>query len=343
VPLLLVLTTIALLIPVSYSYRDTWPPNKAVVPLGLTPEIVSRGRLEPKAGIFSVAAFSIAPTVALGDVLVVEGQTVKKGDVVATLRNRDEAQAVLENAKADLTVAERRLEQVRRPYKDSTVTALEATVRAREADLALAEAQRRRGDVLYHGGVASEETRDMRVADVARGQATLEEARARLQAETEVAETDIQVAEAQLAAARAHLRSAQSEVELTEIRAPTDGVVLKIHAKAGELASRGPIMDIGDIAAPKIVAEVDERLVPRLRLGQRVRVSIRGDDREWPATISKIGSEILSQVRAPADAVTGAGDRIVEVEATFAASEELPRVAGLEMLVRIEVSPASKP
>ena len=342
-PLLIVLAAIAYLVPLAYSLRETRPLQEVPPAAGRGVDIVVRGRLEPRAGIFSVAAFSIAPTVAVGDVLVVEGQEVKKGDIVAVLRNRDEAQAALEVAKADLAVAERRLDQVRRPYKDSTITALKATVRAREADLVLAETQHRRGTTLFAGGVASAETRDVRAADVDRGRANLEEARAKLQAEQEVAAPDILLAEAQVAAARVRLQSAQADLELTQIRAPADGTVLKIHAKAGELVSHGPILDIGDIAAPKIVAEVGERLIPRLRVGQRARISVRGDEREWTATISRIGGKILSQARAPADAVTGAGGRIVEVEGAIDPSEQLPRVAGLELLVRIEAPPAAKP
>ena len=177
-PLLIVLAAIAYLVPLAYSLRETRPLEGPPPAAGRGSDIVVRGRLEPRAGIFSVAAFSIAPTVAVGDVLVVEGQEVKKGDVVAILRNRDEAQAALEVAKADIAVAERRLEQVRRPYKDSTITALKATVRAAKpiwpsqkpnATVAirfLQEAWHRR-----RRGMCAR-------ADVERGRANLEEARA---------------------------------------------------------------------------------------------------------------------------------------------------------------------
>jgi HlyD family secretion protein len=147
---------------------------------------------------------------------------------------------------------------------------------------------------------------------------------------------EVMLAEAEVAAARARVQGALEELALTEIRSPVDGVVLKIRAKAGELVSYRQIMDIGNISAPKIVAEVDERLVPNLRLGQSVRVSLRGQRVEWHGTISRIGNVVLAQMRPSADTVTGTGGRIVEVEAVLSNASGLPPVAGLELLVRIQ-------
>ena len=113
----------------------------------VTPDdIVVRGRLEPSEGVYELAAFSIAPTTAVGEILVSEGQSVSKGQIVATLRSRAQAAAGVETAKAALVVAERRLELTRRPYKDSVINAQQATVQARIADVGLAQSQLGRGE-----------------------------------------------------------------------------------------------------------------------------------------------------------------------------------------------------
>jgi HlyD family secretion protein len=204
------------------------------------------------------------------------------------------------------------------------------------ADVGLAQSQLNRGEMLHQRGVASDEVREIRRAELSRAQARLEEARAQLQATTEVPSREIMLAESEVAAAKARLHAAKEELALSEIRSPVDGVVLKIRAKSGELVSHRQIMDVGNINTPKIIAEVDERLVPSLRLGQTVRASLRGQQAEWSGTISRIGSVVLAQTRPSADTVTGTGGRIVEVEAVLSNASGLPPVAGLELLVRIQ-------
>jgi hypothetical protein len=95
-------------------------------------------------------------------------------------------------------------------------------------------------------------------------------------------------------------------------------------------------LEIGDIARLKIVAEVDERLIPRVRIGQPVRASVRGLEGVWAASVSGIGKVVLAQTRPTPDTVTGPGGRIVEVDAELTDAAGLPPIAGLELLVRIQ-------
>jgi multidrug efflux pump subunit AcrA (membrane-fusion protein) len=92
----------------AYETRDRWK-GETSAPVPAPEDIVVRGRLEPSEGVYELAAFSIAPTTAVGEILVSEGQTVAKGQIVATLPSRAQAAAGVESAKAALVVAERRL------------------------------------------------------------------------------------------------------------------------------------------------------------------------------------------------------------------------------------------
>ena len=201
----------------AYETRGLWNKNDRSA-LSVTPDdIVVRGRLEPSEGVYELAAFSIAPTTAVGEILVSEGQSVSKGQIVATLRSRAQAAAGVESAKAALVVTERRLELTRRPYKDLVIDAQQATVQARIAEVGLAQSQLGRGEQLHQRGVASDEMREIRRAEVSRAQARLEEARAQLQATTEVPSREIMLAESEVAAAKARLHGAMEELALTEI------------------------------------------------------------------------------------------------------------------------------
>ena len=99
-------------------------------------------------------------------------------------------------------------------------------------------------------------------------------------------------AEGQLNVARAELLLAEAAVEKRTIRAPIDGSVLQVNAKAGELVepfATRPLVLLGEISILRVRAEWDERDIREIRIGQRVAVrttAFRG--REFAGKISFI-------------------------------------------------------
>ena len=98
--------------------------------------------------------------------------------------------------------------------------------------------------------------------------------------------------EGELNVAHAEWRVAQAALEKTQVRAPVDGVVLQVDAKAGELAvpaAGPPIMSIGDVSALRVRAEVNEQDLGRIRLGQAVLVRAGAfHGREFDGRVSSI-------------------------------------------------------
>jgi len=302
-------------------------------------EIVARGRLEPRDGVYEVAAYTLAPTASLGQVFVKENDVVAKGDLLATLGNHQQIKTQLAVADAALQVAERNLEFVRRPYKNETIVALQATINARAADVELARRRLQRSEELIRKQVMSLDDHEARVATVDRADALLREADARLKAEKEVSETELQKAIAQVTESKARLLDTEEQLALTMVRAPSDGTILKIHAKAGEMVSGRPIIELGNLQQPRAVAEVDERFISEVRPGQKAQIALPGGKRSWTATIQRVRSLVLDISRTPSNnAVTARGGRIVEVELTFDDIDGLPRISGLELIVRIRKS-----
>lgn len=81
--------------------------------------------------------------------------------------------------------------------------------------------------------------------------------------------------EASLTGSRAELSLAEAAIERTRIRAPFDGTVLQMNAKVGEtVAPAGELAMIvfGDVSRLQVRAEVEERDVAKIRVGQRVVV-----------------------------------------------------------------------
>ena len=79
--------------------------------------------------------------------------------------------------------------------------------------------------------------------------------------------TDIVVAEADLAEAKAAVTVAQSSLGLTELRAPSDGQILKIVTYAGEQPGDHGVLLFGNTGAMQIKAEVDISEVAHVHVG----------------------------------------------------------------------------
>ena len=98
--------------------------------------------------------------------------------------------------------------------------------------------------------------------------------------------------EGQLNIARSDLWIANVELEKLKLRAPTAGMVLQVKAKVGELAapsSPEPLVVLGDMSALQVRAELDERDIGRIHLGQAVMVHANAfPDREFAAKVSAI-------------------------------------------------------
>lgn len=81
--------------------------------------------------------------------------------------------------------------------------------------------------------------------------------------------------EAQLNIARAERTVARAAVDKMTIRAPIAGTVLQVNIKVGETAipsSAQPLLLIGDVSALRVRAELDDRDVGNIKIGQPVVV-----------------------------------------------------------------------
>jgi HlyD family secretion protein len=104
--------------------------------------------------------------------------------------------------------------------------------------------------------------------------------------------------EAALAAIRAEVSIADAALERTRIRAPSAGTVLQLFARAGETATPSPeniLVTVGNLASLRVRAELEERDIGKVRLGQAAIV--RSD--AFPGKDFEGAVASLSQVLAP--------------------------------------------
>ncbi|HKE29368.1 MAG TPA: efflux RND transporter periplasmic adaptor subunit [Bryobacteraceae bacterium] len=273
------------------------------------------GRIEPEGGLIHVAgSYILGHPPVIERVAVREGDNVRRGAVLALLSGQEQLGAALEQAKAQTAVAKARLDQVRAGVRKADLAAQQSEIARIEAKMESAQAEFRRYDVLRKSDDVTASELDARRAGAIVAERELEESRRRLQSLEEVPASDVKLAEAQLEASAAAEMRAQRELEMTVVRAPVDGRILKIHSHPGEEAQSEGILDLRQAGPMYVIAEVYETDIPRVRPGQRATIS--GDLLATPlnGTVQLIGSTVRAAAVIPGDPASFSDARIVEVK-----------------------------
>ena len=199
----------------------------------------------------------------VAQVRVMEGTQVRQGDVLVQLES-DELRAALAQAVAAERQAKARLEGLRSTGR----TAAQAARAQADASLQAASASLARVQQLVAEGFYSPAQLDeaRRAVDVARAQQL--GAQAQLQA-TADAGTEVAQAQAQLALAQAATVAAQARLAQATLVAPADARVLVREVEPGQIVQPGKALLSLALAGPtQLVAQVDERFLEQLQLGQ---------------------------------------------------------------------------
>ena len=257
--------------------------------------VAGPGLVEP---LFESVKVGAELTGKLQSVLADEGDTVKRGQVLAVLVNDDYRAAVLA-AQANLADKRASLQKVMHGARQQERAEALAAVNEAEANMKNAQADMQRREMLYQKGVVSREETDnfenqYKVAK-ARYDAALEHYRL---IDAEARSEDVSMGQAQVRLAQAQLAEDEARYEKTFIRSPLNGVILRRHHRAGEnvVSSNGnpdPVFTLGDCKVLRVRMDVDEADVASLRLGERAYVSARAyGNRKFWGKVVQIGAQL---------------------------------------------------
>ncbi|MFA5950256.1 MAG: efflux RND transporter periplasmic adaptor subunit [Hyphomicrobium sp.] len=253
----------------------------------------STGRVEPKEG--EVRLTTQGPG-KIKEVIAKANDRVEAGDLLVTL-DSDELFAKLAAADAEALV------RLRERGEDEPAKGLAIDRRAAEDSLAAAERDLFRTRMQFDDALRQLKA-GSEVADVRTAREKLKAAERKVVAERQTVErladrTDMPLPsrlESSLTQARADVRQVENAIERTRLRAPADGSVLTVWAKAGEMAGFSgdlPLVLFGDVSSLRVRAEVEERDTPKIRVGQRVVV--RADafpDRDFEGVVTQLAQAL---------------------------------------------------
>jgi HlyD family secretion protein len=219
----------------------------------------------------------------LVEVKVAEGDRVSAGDVIARLDTAD-TDLALRRAAADREQAVAQLALVRAGSRPEDIRQASAQAQSAQADIKAAQAELdaatvdlERFENLLRANAGSVKQRDdaatrrdvaaARVRGAQERALAAAEAVARLRAGARPQE--IEAARARVSAADAQIASLQKNAADAVVKAPVGGVVTARLLDPGEMAApRAPVVVITDLDHAWANLYVDERLVPRLKIGQ---------------------------------------------------------------------------
>ncbi len=299
--------------------RQTSSAQDALRPNG---PLISRGFTDAPAGTVLIAGTAVGGDL-ISELRIVEGQKVKRDEVIAVLGNYPIADVSVRNAEAELEKNKRMREAMVSGYRVSEIAQQEVVVRSKvdENKLKVLETAR------------SGRTPDMKQLDLAISEHELERERAKLRVLKETLATDLAQLDTDIQIASARLEKARTEREQSLVRSPIDGIVLQIFARQGERIIGNGFAKIVDMSKLRVYADVDEVHLGRVAVGGKVEVTFRGNTTTYRGKISRIVPSVKRMQRQEPDQGSSTDARVVQVEIELDDPSSMPQVLGRETRV----------
>ena len=246
----------------------------------LTQSVVASGRVMTPQRI-SIAAET---TGRVNAIPVLEGQTVKRGQLLIQLNDLDERASM-----AQATAAVSQAEAMLRQLHEVALPAASQALKQAQTNAEQAKKQYERTRELQARGFFSQAQLDdaKRNYDVIANQVSA----ARLQVKSnQPAGSDLAVAAAAVAQANASLRLAQVKLNEDAILAPADGTLISRSVEPGDIVQAGKeLMVLAANGETQILVQLDEKNLAKLALGQKVLGSADAyADQRFDAVVSYI-------------------------------------------------------
>ena len=204
-----------------------------------------------------------------------EGDTVKKGQVLARLNS----------ASIDIQIQQTKASLAR---NDLSVDQAKNQIEQAQINLDKADADLERTKKLRTSGVATQQTFDQvqSVAELAHAQFS-------------AANLALEGAKTDRLGIDATMANLQLNKSRTEIKAPVDGYISNRSLQIGAIASgsKPPMYSIVANGVVKLLAEIPESDLPRVKVGQTAQVTINGFDKAIEGTVKLISPEVNQQTR----------------------------------------------
>lgn len=256
------------------------------------------GRVEPRSRVVAVSYDGDGARIE--EILVKEGQAIRKGDVIAVFGDLDQRQAKYASAMAK-------------------VRQIAAKIQVEQSTETYFVSEYKRMNELWKAGAISRSRFDESERNLRQSQATIGALRAELDSGS------------------ADLNFTQKELSQGKLLSPMDGTILAVKSRPGERVGSSGVVEMADLTQLDVVAEVYERDITRVKLGQKAEVKVAGLREPFIGEVRDIGFLIRKNDINDTDPLADRDNRVVEVRITLdsVAIEALRHLIYMQVDVRL--------
>jgi len=274
-----------------------------VVRQDLTATVTASGEIKPKNYInLGANTFGAAP---ITQILVKEGDRVKKGQVVAKLESvQANADVVAQKAAIDTALADSAAAEAGMRSMADAVRTAQATIDRNKTELERTKLNIDRATELYKSKLIAKQDYDQKKAEYDTAVAAMGEAEARLaQAKSQEAQSRQQLDSAQkrIAQLRAALTRYSDVLDKYFVTSPIDGIITNLPVREGETVVPGvqnsaasTIMTVADMSVITAEVKVDETDIVNVKLAQTAEVTIDAiPNKTFHGHVTEIGNTAI--------------------------------------------------
>lgn len=137
--------------------------------------------------------------------------------------------------------------------------------------------------------------------------------------------------------ARADLGAAEARLELSVVRAPLSGQILKIHAYPGERVEADGIMELAQTDRMFAVAEVYETDITRVQKGQKATVTAPALAAPLTGIVDRVALQVGKMDALGTDPIAKTDARIVEVFILLDEGQAVSQLTNMQVEVEITI------
>lgn len=305
--------------------------------------VAGLGVVEPESG-----AIDLSPGIpgVLSMVSVKEADRVKRGQLVASLKN-DDLKARVAQAEATLRIKAAQRAMIEKGPRNEEVRQAEARLRLEAGNLALAEEQYRRRQALVGQGAVSREAFNEAETALKAGRERRADAEEALAILTEGSRPEeIEAARGEEALAKSQLDEARAALELSEVRATVDGVVLRVYREPGEAITaqiETPVLQIADTSRLVVRTQVDETQFSNVAVGQSATITAAAlGGRTLTGKVLRISPRLGAKVITADDPAELRDTRVLDVIVSLPEGVKLPINLRVDVMIDIGSIPRSE-
>lgn len=340
-------------------------------------KVTALARLEPEDGVVDLSG---TPGDRLQELKVRIGDRVKAGDTLAVLESRTLREAELDLAQSQFDDAEKRgeaeqkyaaalqqeaelakrqaqLERLEIAAQQDKIEGLKISLVSVQDDLERLENLRSSNSSTDSSIVSDQQLEHQRALkdktqkELAAAESQLAKLRDTIQLSEQQAEAKVQTALANQAripstlaldSLRKSVELARRRLELTTIRAPSDGEILKVFLSAGETIGQQPILEMADTSQMVAVAEIYEDDALHVKQGAAANVDSEALEKPIAGTVTYVGSMVAKNTVMSLTPTASADLRVVEARIRLEPSPEARRLINLQVTVSISVEPPAE-